>query len=106
MSMMQSRGVASRQNAELTFKYNLDHGRHGWLRLTPAYSVKLVNSILAASDPGIAVLDPFSGTGTTPLSAAYRDDMGTGVEINPFLHGWQKQKLRTMDRTCSAKSGS
>ncbi len=83
--MLQPKGTASRQNTELTFKYNLNHGRHGWLRLTPAYSVKLVNDILKTSDSGIAVLDPFSGTGTTLLNAAYRDDRGTGVEINPFL---------------------
>jgi hypothetical protein len=77
--------AAERQNADLTYKYNREHGRHGWLRLTPAYSVKLVNRLLESAPPGINVLDPFSGTGTTPLCAAYRDDQGTGVEINPFL---------------------
>lgn len=35
------------RRAELTFKHNANHGRHGWLRLTPAYSVKLVNDILS-----------------------------------------------------------
>ena len=83
--MMRPEAIGSLQNAELTFKYNQNHGRHGWLRLTPAYSVKLVDDILKTSDSGIAVLDPFSGTGTTPLSAAYRDSTGTGVEVNPFL---------------------
>ena len=34
------------QRADLTFKYNLKAGRHGWLRLTPAYSIKLVEKIL------------------------------------------------------------
>jgi len=84
---------AFKQNSELTFKYNLDRGRHGWLRLTPAYSVKLVNDILENSDPGIAVLDPFSGTGTTPLCAIYRGNTGTGVEINPFLTWLARAKV-------------
>lgn len=34
------------QNAQYTFKYNTSIGRHGWLRLTPAYSVRLVEEIL------------------------------------------------------------
>jgi hypothetical protein len=84
---------AFKHNSELTFKYNLDRGRHGWLRLTPAYSVKLVNDILENSDPGIAVLDPFSGTGTTLLSAIYRGNTGTGVEINPFLTWLARAKV-------------
>ena len=66
MSAIDTQGSA-RQNADLTFKLNRHFGRHGWLRLTPAYSVKLVSEILAGSDRGIRVLDPFSGAGTTSL---------------------------------------
>lgn len=71
---------------ELTFQYNLTKGRHGWLRLTPAYSVKLVNDILdrAETNPRL-ILDPFSGTGTTGLVAAERGLACDLVEINPFL---------------------
>lgn len=94
MSNAQS-SSSTRQNADLTFKLNRHHGRHGWLRLTPAYSVKLVSKILAASDRGIRVLDPFSGTATTPLCAAYAGDTGTGVEINPFLTWLGNAKLAT-----------
>lgn len=35
-----------RQRSDLTFKHNLSKGRHGWFRLTPAYSVKIVDDIL------------------------------------------------------------
>ena len=35
-----------KQRADLTFKENLLRGRHGWLRLTPAFSVKVVHQIL------------------------------------------------------------
>ncbi len=92
--------TSARQNADLTFKLNRHFGRHGWLRLTPAYSVKLVSHILAASDRGIRVLDPFSGTATTPLCAAYAGDKGTGVEINPFLTWLGKAKLATYHSSC------
>ena len=59
-----------RQRADLTFRHNVHRGRHGWLRLTPAYSVKLVGDILAASRKPRFVLDPFAGTGTTGLVCA------------------------------------
>ena len=53
---------------ELTFKGNANHTRYGWLRLTPAYSVLLVEQLLDAHcQPDDVVLDPFCGTGTTSL---------------------------------------
>ena len=60
------------QRADYTFQFNRHLGRHGWLRLTPAYSVKLVEEILQTVPPESRVLDPFSGTATTPLCAGYR----------------------------------
>jgi len=91
---------SARQNADLTFKLNRHHGRHGWLRLTPAYSVKLVSEILKALDRGIRVLDPFSGTATTPLCAAYAGDSAIGIEINPFLTWFGNAKLATYSPAC------
>lgn len=77
---------ATRQRSELTFKQNVQHGRHGWLRLTPAYSVKLVDQILEEFGEGAStVFEPFSGTGTTPLCAAYRGLRAVATDINPFL---------------------
>jgi DNA modification methylase len=74
------------QRADLTYKQNIQHGRHGWLRLTPAYSVKLVDQILAEFGDGArSVFEPFSGTGTTPLCAAYRGIRAVAIDINPFL---------------------
>ncbi len=75
-----------RQRADLTYKQNLQHGRHGWLRLTPAYSVRLVDEVLAEFGAGArSVFEPFSGTGTTPLCAAYRGITAVSTDINPFL---------------------
>lgn len=74
------------QNAQYTFKYNSSLGRHGWLRLTPAYSVRLVEEILAELDyTPRCVMEPFSGTGTTELMCANKGISSFALEINPFL---------------------
>lgn len=74
-----------KQRADLTYKYNHQRGRHGWLRLTPAYSVKMVRQILAQRPQTRRVLDPFSGTGTTGLVCAENGIDCDLVDINPFL---------------------
>jgi hypothetical protein len=87
-----------RQRPELTFKQNTQHGRHGWLRLTPAYSVRLVEQILAASGADAEVVfDPFSGSGTTALCAAYLGKTGVATDINPFLIWLANAKARSYD---------
>lgn len=79
-----------RQRADYTHKFNSKDGhkssRHSWLRLTPAYSVKVVDELLAAFPGNPAhVLDPFCGTATTALCTATKGHATTTVEINPFL---------------------
>lgn len=75
----------AKQRAELTFKDNLQQGRHGWLRLTPAYSVRLVRDILNEQPTIKRLLEPFSGSGTTGLVAAERGLHCDLYDINPFL---------------------
>ncbi|HVJ14162.1 MAG TPA: hypothetical protein VM686_01920 [Polyangiaceae bacterium] len=75
-------GVGRR--SELTFRQNRRHGRHGWLRLTPAYSVELIQDLLRVR-PGSRVLEPFSGSGTTALVAAELGLEAWAFDINPFL---------------------
>ena len=81
-----------RQRSDYTYKFNRDLGRHGWLRLTPAYSVKLVEEILKNAKPNSKIVDPFSGTATTPLYAGYRGFSAVGYELNPFLVWFGKAK--------------
>jgi hypothetical protein len=70
----------------LTHKANLRQTRYGWLRLTPAYSVHLVQEILSHIAPQDAiVLDPFCGTGTTALVCAEKGITVDTTDINPFL---------------------
>lgn len=73
------------RNEHMTFRANMGVGRHGWLRLTPAYGVKLVRERISHMPDGSVITDPFSGTGTTPLAAAELGHRGQSVDINPFL---------------------
>ncbi len=75
------------QRADYTQSHNAKTGRYGWLRLTPAYSLKIVNEILTSYDDvaNINVLDPFCGTGTTALCTAYHGQNAVTTDINPFL---------------------
>ena len=74
-----------RQRADYTYKFNSKTGRHGWLRLTPAYSLKIVEELVVGHDQARRIFDPFCGTGTTALSAAYHGHEGVTTDINPFL---------------------
>ena len=88
------RSTATRRS-HLTFQGNLKSTRYGWLRLTPAYSVHLVEEILgSAVTPGTRVLDPFCGTGTTALVCAERGLAADTTDINPFLLWLTKAKTR------------
>lgn len=73
------------QRSDYTFKYNQKLDRHGWLRLTPAYSVKLVKEIINNISEDSFILDPFSGTATTGLVAAKLGLSAHCFDINPFL---------------------
>lgn len=82
-------------SASVTFRGNLQSTRHGWLRLTPAYSVELVRELLRArSRPDLPVLDPFCGTGTTLVACAEAGIECHTVDINPFLRWLAETKSR------------
>lgn len=70
---------------ELTFKHNIKRGRHGWVRLTPAYSESLVRNILQQHPHYDQILEPFGGTGTTALVASELGKACDLLDINPFL---------------------
>lgn len=83
----------SRPRERFTFHGNVSESRHGWLRLTPAYSVHLVRELLEKhAQPGRAVLDPFCGTGTTMLTCAEAGIDCLTVDVNPFLVWLAKAK--------------
>ncbi len=88
------------RRSELTFKANLRNGRHGWLRLTPAYAATLVEQLLQQASVHSRVLDPFAGTGTTGLVCAERGFQCDMVEINPFLVWLARAKVQQYPTTC------
>lgn len=80
---------------DLTFRGNLRETRHGWLRLTPAYSVNLVTELLPKTRVrDERVLDPFCGTGTTALVCAEHGIAAETTDINPFLVWLARVKTR------------
>ena len=84
----------TRSKSELTFKANINNGRYGWLRLTPAYSARLVRDRLSCLPAGSRIIEPFSGSGTTVLAAM---SLGMDVyarDINPFLVWFASVKTR------------
>ena len=83
-----------RQNRHLTFRANAGAGRHGWLRLTPAYSYRMADEALGDARPGEIALDPFAGTGTTGLAAARRGMSAVLLDVNPFLAWLARAKCR------------
>lgn len=83
---------------------------HRWFRMKEAYSNKLLERIL--TDSGLAgreqlsIMDPFSGSGTTGVSAGdlVRDRRlsrasVTAIEVNPFLHLLSVSKMRAHTST-------
>ena len=91
------------QKIDCTFKYNTNRGRHGWLRLTPAYSIALVKELLqcdtlfASETHSKNILDPFCGTATTGLVAAEYGLNCTLYDINPFLIWFCKIKSKNFN---------
>lgn len=86
-----------KQNADYTFKHNIKYGRHGWIRLTPAYSLKVVDEIIGQHSRTSRVLDPFCGSGTTALCSAIRGLPSVTTDINPFLVWLAKTKTENYD---------
>jgi len=84
LSETEPKGSVRRQE-HLTFKGNLSNGRHGWLRLTPAYSLHLVQHLLAGLSNHDVVLHPFCGTGTTALACSAQGIECDTIDLNPYL---------------------
>jgi len=79
---------------ELTFKANAQRGRHGWLRLTPAFSALAAQMALERAGSRRHAIDPFAGTGTTALVCAEHSTPCDLAEINPFLSWLCRVKTR------------
>lgn len=97
---------ALKRRAEYTHQYNSRTGRHGWLRLTPAFSVKIVEELLSLYARPVRVLDPFCGTGTTALCAAHHGLEAVTIDINPFLVWFARAKTARYSAASMASAES
>lgn len=74
--------------SQATFKSGLASRIHRWFRLTPSFGPDLVQEILLTlgCTNRDAILDPFTGVGTTLIECQLQGLTSYGFEINPFLH--------------------
>ncbi len=75
--------------------------RHRWYFVKEGFSPKLVDHALATDDigKGEVLFDPFSGSGTAPLTGALAGLKVRATEINPFLRFLSETKLQHESHT-------
>lgn len=86
------------------FLINMGKPRHRWYDFKEGFSSSLVDRAINETrknnqSSDFTVLDPFSGSGTSPLSALQNNCNAVGFEINPFMSFVGKTK-------CSKLNGS
>lgn len=90
---------------QATYRGGVSEPLHDWYPYLEGYSPEFVKSTLRAFAPAaVRVLDPFAGTGTTPLTAASGGCRCFYCELNPVLQFLIETKARILampDRTRS-----
>ncbi|MGC3985622.1 MAG: DNA methyltransferase [Pseudorhodoferax sp.] len=85
---------------QTTFKGGIAEPLHDWYPYLEGYSPDFVNTVLDTFAPKARrVLDPFGGTGTTPLAVAKRGGLGFYCELNPLLQFLIETKAGTVLQT-------
>ena len=79
------------------FTNNMDIPRHRWYEFKEGFGHTLVERAIADTrvirkKKNLTVLDPFSGSGTTPLTALQNNCNAIGLEVNPFMNFIGKTK--------------
>lgn len=85
---MTSKPTGSRR--EGVFADNRKLPIHRWYPFIEGYSSFLVQRALDEHPAAVSIFDPFSGSGTTALTAAMRGRPSTYTEVNPYL-AWVAQ---------------
>lgn len=73
--------------------------RHRWYYVKESFSPALIQTAINQSgvSDGAVLLDPFCGSGTTPLAGAQHGLKAWGLEVNPFLAFVSATKLKTAE---------
>lgn len=70
------------------FSVNMEQPRHRWYDFKEGFSSSLVARAIRetrTNNQAFTVFDPFSGSGTSPLTALQRNCDAIGFEVNPFM---------------------
>lgn len=71
---------------QATFRGGKEEPLHDWYPYLEGYSPEFVETVIDAYAPDAThILDPFAGSGTTPLTAARRGLRSSYCELNPLL---------------------
>lgn len=90
-------GVATINPIHATFKGGHDEPLHLWYPFLEGYSPEFVENILTNfASSATSVLDPFAGTGTTPLTVARIGKTAYYCEINPLLQHLIDVKIKAL----------
>jgi DNA modification methylase len=86
-------------NSKVNYKQGLTEPFQQWSNYKEGYSVSLNEEIfrrngLTPGTPEVKILDPFSGSGTTPYAAKIWGFESIGFEVNPFSHLYSLVKTR------------
>lgn len=79
------------------FSNNMDVPRHRWYEFKEGFGNTLVERAISETRKSrgvskLTVLDPFSGSGTSPLTALQNNCDAIGLEVNPFMNFTGKTK--------------
>src|SRR5437870_1385468 len=68
------------------FEESLTQPRHRWYPFKEGFSPVLVRHAISSitTKTPLRILDPFSGSGTTPLTAGLMGHNALAIEVNPF----------------------
>lgn len=88
--------ITTLEPIQATFRGGMSEPLHDWFPYLEGYSPRFVEQILREFAPGAtAVLDPFAGSGTTPLTAALLGKASYYCEVNPLLQYLVSVKARS-----------
>lgn len=82
------------------FEHSKNLPRHNWYYFKEGFSPLLVEEAINSTglEENALIIDPFSGSGTTPLVASNRNMQSVGFEVNPFMAFIAKAKQSNVSK--------